>query len=98
MIIDPEKHYLISTEEWFFDSTGRLRKGVWGKGKLLTIEEAFEFRARAPYNWMILLEGLDKNHEPVKLILPGCQVNYIVECDKCPVEDEKNFIWLLGDK
>lgn len=71
------KSVLLTTSEWFYAPDGQNYKAVWGR--LIGIHEAGKTLGfipnRAHANWFI---------EVGKMIVMGCQVRYIVQCDEKP--------------
>lgn len=99
-MIENGKYYLITTDSWFFDPTGEQRRAVWGKCRILTTEEVFNFiPARPSTNWFVKCGNV---------IIAGCQIHYAIQTDIKPKikegtcenngkTDELNSIYIAED-
>lgn len=71
------KNVLITTENWFYAPDGQNYRAVWGKlESVKKVDEILGFTPNRPnVNWVF---------EVGNMILYGCQVKYIVQCDEQP--------------
>lgn len=79
-MIDNSKFYLITTSEWFYASDGQTYKAVWGKVQVIEAKTELGFVPKAGTNWYVRVGEGDGS-----MIIAGCQIHYIQECEKQPV-------------
>lgn len=76
------KKCLVTTTNWFFAPDGNQYRAIWGT--LNEIHEAGKSLGfipnRSHANWFI---------EIGKVVVMGCQVMYIIQCDEKPVTDKE---------
>ena len=67
---------LVTTDAWFYGPDGRQYRAVYGTIKaVLTAEESLGVRPNGrSTNWYL---------EIGRMILAGCQVHYVLQCDEC---------------
>ncbi len=79
MIIDGKK-YLITTDNWFYGLDGFQYRAAYGKCKILTTEDCFNFKPSRPStNWFVRIGEGDKS-----IIVAGCQIHFATESSETP--------------
>lgn len=79
MNLELNKKYLISTDGWFFGPDGRQYRGVHGTVTgIMDADATLGLKTnRNSTNWYV---------QCGKVLLAGCQVHYVVQCDDPPPE------------
>lgn len=81
IMIENEQYYLVTADNWFVAPDGDEYRGVWGKCKVVKVDEAFGFTPQRPStNWFLYI-GDGEN----QVILAGCQIHYAVRCKVRPI-------------
>jgi len=88
MMIETGKKYLVTSDVWFTGPDGDSYLSAWGTAKVLNIEEMFGFKVSRPStNWYLKLGDGDRS-----IIIAGCQIHVVIECDKRPVNKEGEYV------
>lgn len=79
MIKQGEK-YIVTSDNWFLAPDGQEYRAAYGVCHLLKMEDVFGFTPQRPStNWFMQVGEGDN-----MVMIAGCQIHYVVKCDKKP--------------
>ena len=82
-MIEENKTYLITTDNWFYAPDGNQYRAVFGTAKMFEARNEFGFIPTKGANWFVQV-GKDNNF----ILIAGCQIHYVLRTDERP---EKMF-------
>jgi hypothetical protein len=92
-MIKEGKKYLVTTDNWFIAPDGNQYRCAWGTCNLKTTQEIFNFTPLKPStNWFMEVGGNGK-----KIIIGGCQIHFVIECENLPEDEFKNVSYIDKD-
>lgn len=84
---NPENNYLVTSDSYFFGPDGNQYRAAWGKPKMISTKEAFDFNPSRSTNWFLQLgEGEGA------VFIAGCQIHFAVQCENPPVIREGTYV------
>ena len=88
-MIEINKTYLLSTSEWFFAPNGKQYSAVFGTVKGIHQDTALGIKTnRGSTNWYV---------EIGNMVIAGCQLHYVVQCESCEFGDVEHNEWGNGE-
>lgn len=72
-------YLIVTTDHYFYESTGAQFKALWGLCKVVEARELFGFKPTGSANWYLKV-GEGEND----VFIAGCQIHYAQHCPEPP--------------